>query len=78
MAASGERNRVVLSVPGIHCGHCVKTITRELKRLDAVIAVEGSVENHQVAVEYVGDALDQIKSKLAEIGYPAAGWIEPT
>jgi copper chaperone CopZ len=65
-------SRVVLHVPSIHCGHCVKTIARELKTLQSVVEVEGSLEQKQVAVEYVGDALPQIRAKLAEIGYPAA------
>ena len=71
MNAPSESNRVILRVPNIHCNHCVRTITRELRRLPFVISVEGSLERKEVAIEYVGDALDQIKETLAEIGYPA-------
>jgi len=62
--------RVVLNVPSIHCGHCVKTINRELKRLPSVVSVEASLEHKQVAVEFVGDNLPAIKARLEEIGYP--------
>jgi len=73
MATTGERTRVVLSVPSIRCGHCVKTITRELKQLDGVVSVEGSVEKQQVAVEFTGDALPKIKATMSEVGYPVVG-----
>lgn len=72
MTTTTEVTDVVLSVPNISCGHCVMTITRELKQLDAVKSVEGSAERGEITVEFAGDALDQIKSTLAEIGYPAA------
>lgn len=67
---TSERNRVVLNVPNISCGHCVKTINRELKQTPSVVSVEASLEQKQVAVEYVGDTLPEIKARLAEIGYP--------
>jgi len=68
---SSERKRAVLDVANISCGHCVKTIHRELKQMPAVVSVEASLEDKQVTVEYVGDALPAIKARLAEIGYPA-------
>jgi copper chaperone len=71
MGTGQERNRVVLSVPNIRCGHCVKTINRELKQMSSVVSVEASMEHKQVAVEYVGDALPEVKAKLDEIGYSA-------
>ncbi len=72
MSATREKETVVLSVPNISGGHCVKAIARELGRLEAVSSVEASVEQKRVTVEYAGDALDEIKATLAEIGYPAA------
>ena len=72
MTDTAEMNTVVLSIPAISCGHCVKTISRELNRLEAVSSVDGSVEQKRITVEYRGDALDEIRSTLAEIGYPAA------
>lgn len=72
MSVPSESNRIILHVPNIHCGHCIRTITRELRRLPFVTSVEGSLERKEVAIEYVGDTLDQIKKTLAEIGYPAA------
>jgi len=71
MGAENDRKRAVLTVPNISCGHCVKTINRELKQVPAVVSVEASLESKQVAVEYVGDALPEVKAKLDEIGYSA-------
>lgn len=72
MAGAAEKHRVTLKVPNISCGHCVKTITRELKRIEAVTSVEGNVEHKEIVVEFAGDALPQIRAALEEIGYPAA------
>jgi len=71
MATTRDTNRVVLRIPNIHCGHCVKTITRELKQLQSVVSVEASMERKEVSVEYRGDALSEIRATLQEIGYPA-------
>ena len=71
MATSGETKQVVLNVPGIHCGHCVKTINRELKQLDSVVSVDANAERKQVAVEFKGEDLDKIKKTLDQLGYPA-------
>jgi copper chaperone CopZ len=72
MAATNDISRVVLSIPNIHCGHCIKTVTREFKQLPSVVSVEASMERKEVAVEYRGDALSEIKATLEEIGYPVA------
>ena len=72
MTNTAEKATVVLSIPNISCGHCVKAITRELNGLEAVSSVDGSIEGKRITVEYSGDALDEIKATLAEIGYPAA------
>ena len=72
MTTATEKTTATLDIPNISCGHCVKTIMRELSRLQSVSSVEGSVEGKRITVEYAGDALGEIKAKLEEIGYPAA------
>jgi len=63
---------VTYSVPGIHCGHCVHTITTELKDLAGVEDVSASLESKQVVVRYEAPATSEaIESLLAEINYPA-------
>lgn len=70
MTETQEAKHAVLNVPNISCGHCVKAITRELRRLPAVVAVGASAEQKQVTVEFMGDALAEIEKVLSEIGYP--------
>ena len=64
---------VTYSVPAIHCGHCVHTITTELKDLAGVEDVSASLNSKQVVVRYEAPATTEaIESLLAEINYPAA------
>ena len=64
---------VTYSVPSIHCGHCVHTITTELKDLAGVEDVSASLDSKQIVVRYGAPATPEaIESLLAEINYPAA------
>lgn len=64
---------VTYSVPSIHCGHCVHTITTELKDLAGVQDVTASLQSKQVVVSFSEPATTgAIESLLAEINYPAA------
>jgi copper chaperone len=62
-----------LSVPNISCGHCVMTIQKELNELEGVKKVEGDPTTKEITVEWENPAtLEEIKSTLEEINYPAA------
>jgi len=64
---------VTYSVPNISCGHCVHTITTELKDLAGVGDVQASAESKQVVVSYDSPATTEaIESLLAGINYPVA------
>jgi copper chaperone len=63
----------VFSVPKISCGHCVMTITKELKALTGIRKVEGSPQSKTVEVEWETPATEQqIRATLNEINFPAA------
>jgi len=65
--------RKTFSIPKISCGHCVMTITRELKELKGVRKVDGSPQSKTVDVEWDPPATEaQIRATLSEIEYPAA------
>jgi len=65
--------RKTFSIPKISCGHCVMTITKELKELKGVRKVEGSPQLKTVDVEWDTPATeDQIRATLSEINFPAA------
>jgi copper chaperone CopZ len=61
------------NIPNISCGHCTHTIENELKELAGILAVEGSVDDKSVTVQWQAPATEEIiKSTLTEINYPAA------
>ena len=60
----------VFDIPAISCGHCLRSIERELGFVDGVEYVEGDVETRKVRVSYVDEsALDSARTALAEIGF---------
>jgi copper chaperone len=62
------------SIPNISCGHCVMAIKNELGELKGISQVEGDPAKKEITVTWDAPAsLDQIKSTLKEINYPAAG-----
>lgn len=64
-----------VKVPNISCGHCVKTIEREIGGLDGVVLVEAKAESKTVKVEWNEPpaSWNAIKSLLEEINYPPEG-----
>ena len=61
-----------VSVPAINCGHCVRTIERELTEVAGVKSVQADAATKQVKVTWEAPAdWPQIGSTLAEIGFPA-------
>lgn len=59
------------SVPSINCGHCTRTIERELGELNGVTYVKADVGSKKVTVEWE-DSLtwDDIRELLEDIDYP--------
>ena len=62
-----------LSIPNISCKHCVMAIKNELSEIKGVAGVEGDVDSKTIIVNWDSPAtLEEIKTKLKEINYPAA------
>jgi copper chaperone len=61
-----------VSVPNISCGHCVKTIEREVGELPGVAIVNAQQDSKQVTVSWDPDATDwaKIEELMKEINYP--------
>ena len=58
-------------VPLISCGHCVKTIEREVKELEGVNSVEGNEKTKMVRIKWGNPATwEMIADTLKEAGYP--------
>jgi copper chaperone CopZ len=65
-------NTVVLFVPGIHCGHCTRTIEMELGEMAGVASVTADRESRRVSVMFDAPASEEkIRALLAEINFPA-------
>ena len=58
-------NRTKLNIPNISCGHCVKTIQRELGELSGVSTVEGDETTKEINISWDSPAT------IEEINYPA-------
>lgn len=61
---------IELTLPTMTCGHCVKTITETVHKLDAAARVQADLATHTVQIESTQPA-DTLKKALAEEGYPA-------
>lgn len=63
-----------VKVPNISCGHCVKTIEREVGELAGVQSVEASQAERTVTVRWDEGATDwdAVDALLREINYPPA------
>ncbi len=63
-----------VTVPNISCGHCVKTIERELAELEGVTAVSAHQDSKQVDVTWDESVTDwsAVSDLLTEINYPPA------
>lgn len=61
-----------VTVPNISCGHCVKTIQREVGDLDGVTDVKAEEESKKVTVSWDPDATHwtAIEALMTEINYP--------
>jgi len=58
-------------VPNITCGHCVKTIERELRELEGIISVKANKDNKIVTVVWDESHTNwnKIRELLIEINY---------
>ena len=65
---------LTLRVTGMTCGGCENAVKRALARLDGVSDVSASHAQQQVGVTYDAGRVtpDQIKSKIAALGYAVA------
>lgn len=64
---------ITLSIPSIHCHHCVMTVKRESGFVNGAEFVSGDVDEKVATFQVAGDeALQELKKILTEAGYPPA------
>lgn len=61
---------IELTLPTMTCGHCVKTVTATVQRLDAAAQVRIDLPAQTVQIESTRPA-EELKQALADEGYPA-------
>ena len=61
-------------IPNISCGHCVKTIEREIGALEGVRSVRGEEKSRLVSVQWDEPpaSWEAISRRLRELDYPPA------
>jgi copper chaperone len=62
---------IELTLPNMTCGHCVKTVTATVQRLDPQARVQTDLATHRAVFE-TGVAREMLVKALADEGYPAA------
>jgi copper chaperone len=60
-----------VTLPTMTCGHCVRTVTETVHRLDPAARLNIDLPTHRVSIESSADA-DSIVEALTEEGYPPA------
>ncbi len=60
---------IILNVPDMSCGHCVKTIESAVRGLDATASIRADLGGKTVAVESRA-AASEISRALDAAGYP--------
>ena len=62
---------IELTLPTMTCGHCVKTVTQTVQRVDAAARLEIELPEHRVRIDSALDA-ETFKKALADEGYAAS------
>lgn len=64
-------SEITYSVPGMHCAHCERAVSEELRQLEGVYSVQVDLETKLVIVR--GARLDDasLQAAIEEVGYNA-------
>lgn len=62
---------IELTLPTMTCGHCVRTVTETVKRLDPGARVEIDLASHRARIETTQPPA-AVRAALADEGYSAA------
>ena len=64
---------IAMTLPTMTCGHCVRSVTETVQRIDPQATVQIDLPSHLVRIESAQPA-EVFAAALAEVGYaPAAG-----
>lgn len=65
--------KTTVNISGMHCGHCVASVTEELQELEGVASVDVALNKDGVSIASITSAAEldpeQIDAAIAEAGY---------
>lgn len=61
---------IELTLPDMTCGHCVRTVTQTVQRLDPQATVQTDLPTHTAKIETTASP-EAVRAALADEGYPA-------
>jgi copper chaperone len=65
---------IELTLPTMTCGHCVKTVTRTVQRIDPAATVEIELASHRLRIGGSSEDAQAFRAALTEEGYaPQSG-----
>ena len=65
-----------IEVKGINCGHCVKTITLAITRIEPDANVNVDLARGQVSIAQCNLPNEKIERAINEAGYATSNWIQ--
>ncbi len=68
-----DQNSVLVSVEGMTCNHCVRSVENKLRGLENVQVVQASFERGEVRIEGRNIDLEQVKKIIENLGYTFKG-----
>ncbi|MEU4119608.1 cation transporter [Kitasatospora sp. NPDC028055] len=75
--AASTAERTVLQVTGMTCGHCVSSVTAELKKVTGVTEVAVDLATGRVTVDSTAPLADaELAAAIDEAGYDLVGRLE--
>ncbi len=69
-----KKEKITLSISGMHCGHCMKRVSDTLNGLKGVKKATVSLENGTADVEYIPSKItvNEMISAIKAIGFDAS------
>jgi copper chaperone len=62
---------LALAIEGMHCGGCVRNVTRTLERIDGVQVKRVDLGGALVAIDPARTTPDAVAAAVTDAGYPA-------
>lgn len=61
--------RITLSIDGMTCGHCVRSVDQALKALDGVAVEQVAIGSATVSYDPATTSVDRLKDAVEDEGY---------